>query len=272
MFKMFFVFSKILWFFVNPFNVIIILLLAGLFFLLIKGQRVGNTFIGIGVLLIFVTGQSLLTPYLAKILENRIEKGKIPEEITGIIVEAGIIHMEASRDGFVELGGNADRIIEGVILARKHPEAKLIIVGGSGTFDQSNGLREADYAKRLAVKFGIDEDRVIAERNSRNTYEGAVEFAKTVPDSRSGRWVLITSAFHMPRSVGCFNKVGVKVIPYPVDFKTKTEKYNKIKASSFWPKIENIRLFNSIAHEWLGLIAYYVAGYTDTLFPKEVNV
>ena len=106
------------------------------------------------------------------------------------------------------------------------------------------------------------------ERNSRNTHEHAAAMAKMLPDKK-GQWALITSAFHMPRSLGCFKREGINVIPYPVDYKTKPD--NALSLTSFLPTLGNIGSFNVAFHEWTGLIAYRLAGYTDSVFPEQVN-
>ena len=129
-------------------------------------------------------------------------------------------------------------------------------------------MREADYLGKLAVSLGIHKSRLILERNSKNTHEHAVAIAEMLPD-KNGQWVLITSAFHMPRSLGCFRKEGLKVIPFPVDYKTKLD--NTISLTSFLPTSGNIGSFNVAFHEWTGLIAYRLMGYTDSVFPKQVN-
>ena len=264
---MFFWLSKVLWFIVNPFNVILILLVLG-WLLLFKRQKTGRKLIGIGLIMIFLFGLSPLSSFMMGLLENRISAGKIPDKIDGIIVLAGMVDMESSRGELIELTDQADRIVQGIIISKQHPEARLIITGGSGYLKQSENLREADYLEKLAVLLGISTNRLLVERNSRNTHEHAVVMAKMLPD-KNGRWVLITSAFHMPRSLGCFKKEGVNVIPYPVDYKTKLD--NALSLTSFLPTLGNIGSFNVAFHEWTGLIAYRLTGYTDSVFPEQVN-
>ena len=264
---MFFWLSKVLWFIVNPFNVILLLLVFG-WLLLFKKPKTGRKLIGIGVAAIFLFGLSFLSNFMMSILENRIPVGQIPEKVDGIIVLAGMVDMESSRGGLIELTDQSDRIIQGIILSKKHPEARLIITGGSGSLKQSENLREADYLEKLAVLLGISKNRLLVERNSRNTHEHAVAMAEMLPDKK-GQWVLITSAFHMPRSLGCFKKEGINVIPYPVDYKTKLD--NALFLTSFLPSLGNIGSFNVAFHEWAGLIAYRLMGYTDSVFPEQVN-
>jgi len=204
-------------------------------------------------------------------LENRISAGTLPDQIYGIIVLAGMVDMKVSRKELIELTEQSDRIIEGVILAKKHPEAKLIITGGSGSLEQSENLREADYLQKLAIILGIAKDRILIERNSRNTHEHAVELANLLPNKDNAHWVLITSAFHMPRAFACFRKAGIKVIPYPVDYKTKFGTQDALSISMLLPTLGNINRFNIALHEWLGLVVYRLLGYTDSVFPRAAQ-
>ena len=111
---------------------------------------------------------------------------------------------------------------------------------------------------------GIDQLRLIIERSSRNTLENA-EFSKTLADPRPGeRWLLVTSAFHMPRAVGLFRKVGFPVEPYPVDWRTG----DTSSLLSFSAVATDGLLKTDIAiREWIGLVAYRITGKTDDLLP-----
>jgi len=221
-----------------------------------------------GLILIFLFSLRPIPDFLIRSLENRISRGTLPDRIDGIIILAGGIDMEASRPGLIELSSESDRIIGGAILVKKHPEAKLIIAGGTGYINQDENLREADYMQKLAILLGITKDRIFVERNSRNTHEHAVELLKLLPNKDNNHWVLITSAFHMPRAFACFRKAGITVIPYPVDYKTKFDKHDTLSISMLLPTLDNLNRFNIALHEWLGLIAYRLVGYTDSLFPS----
>ena len=264
---MFFLLSKILWIVINPFNVILALLVLG-WLLLFKKPAAGKRLIGMGLLIIFLAGSGFLPGIMMRSLENRIPAGTIPSKIDGVIVLAGMVNMEFSRKGLIELTEQADRIIEGIIMVQRYPGAKLIITGGSGYLKQGENLKEADYLKKLAISLGVNEERIFIERNSRNTHEHAVALAKILHAEEKGQWVLITSAFHMPRSLGCFKKEGLDVIPYPVDYKTTVDTSNNFSIVSFVPTMGNLSSFNIALHEWLGLAAYRLMNYTNSVFPE----
>lgn len=242
-----------------------ILLLSGTV-LFVRRPKAGRRLIIVALIILIISGLEFLPNIMFNTLEKRVQAGKIPERIDGIIILAGAVDMESSRPGLVELTDRADRIIEGVILARKHPEARLILTGGSGDLEQDERLKEADYLEKLSLSLGIDKARLTIERNSRNTHEHALEMSKML--SNNGKWVLITSAFHMPRSLGCFKKERLNVIPYPVDYKTKVEMFDNISLIAFFPSPGNLSRFSIAIHEWLGLVAYRFMSYTGSIFPE----
>ena len=264
---MFFLASKILWYLLNPFNIILLLFISG-WILLSRKPKIGKALLTSALILIFLCGLSPIPTVLIRTLENRILARPVPNRIDGIIILAGGVDMKLSRRGLIELRAEADRIVEGVILAKRHPEAKVVITGGTGFLGQSDALREADGLAKLARSLGIPSERIIIERNSRNTHEHAVEMAKLLKGKKNEKWLLITSAAHMPRSVGCFRKVGLSPIPYPVDYKTEVAVYDALSMSMFVPTLGNIGCFSQSLHEWIGLIVYRLMGYTNSLFPK----
>jgi uncharacterized SAM-binding protein YcdF (DUF218 family) len=137
----------------------------------------------------------------------------------GIIILGGSIDPDISlAHGTSVIRNAADRIVAAAALARKYPNARIVFTGGSANLI-SNDAREGDFAGELLESLGIPKSRLIIERQSRNTLENA-EFSKALVSPKPGeRWLLVTSAYHMPRSVGLFRKAGFPVEPYPVDWR-----------------------------------------------------
>ena len=137
----------------------------------------------------------------------------------GIIVLGGSIDADLSAaHGTPVVRSAPDRIIAAAALAHRYPNARIVFTGGSANLI-SNDAREADFAAAIFESLGIAKSRLIMERRSRNTLENA-EFSKALVAPKPGeRWLLVTSAFHMPRSVGLFRKAGFAVEPYPVDWR-----------------------------------------------------
>ncbi len=206
--------------------------------------------------------------WTAVALENRFPiPPSLPDHIDGIIVLGGAVDpvLSAAR-GQVQLNNAATRLTAMIPLARSHPEARLIFTGGSGAM-LAQEFKEATYAKEFYKEIGFDPDRIVFEQNSRNTRENAT-FSRDLAIPRPGEtWVLITSAFHMARAVGCFRAIGWPVIAYPVDFHTTGREAPGWSDLRFSPATGLGGLAVTI-HEGLGLLYYRLRGWTDTLVPS----
>ena len=204
-------------------------------------------------------------------LESRFPANpELPKDIDGIIVLGGSINSVLSQEwNQLETNHYNERLIYFASLAGDYPEADLIFSGGNASLDRSRTTESAALSSHLKL-YNIEMDRVKFENRSRNTYENAVFSAKFITSSGSNKenWVLITTAFHMPRSVGSFCKQGIKVIPYPVDHHTTS--------GELFPEFQfdfmgNLRILDQAIHEWGGLLAYYITKKTDYLVPLNCN-
>lgn len=187
----------------------------------------------------------------------------MPARADGIIALGGAIHLKLSAErGAAQLNAHAERMIAFADLARRYPRARLIFAGGSGSLrDQAN--RESDFAPGLMAQLGIPPDRVVFERESRNTYENAV-FTKRLAEPQAGEvWLLVTSAFHMPRAMGAFRRAAWEVVPYPVDYLSAPMSRFEIG----FEFTDNLVLLGKAMHEWIGLAAYRIFGWSEALFP-----
>ena len=149
-------------------------------------------------------------------------------------------------------------------LARKYPEAKLLFTGGSGSLLEQKD-KAADIAKKLFKQLNFDVTRIVFEKESRNTYENAIYSKKIVQPFKNENWILITTGWHMPRSVGIFCKAEWPVIPYPVDHQTNKDNLFRISFNLS----NNLRMLKIAIKEWLGLFAYYLSGKTTSFFPEQ---
>ena len=263
---MFFSLSKIFWFIFDPGNILVfVLLFVSVMLWLGKRTLVKWSMLVVMLFLLFVSifpiGGKLLV-----ILENRFPRvDKVPENIKGIIVLGGVVNQFISADrGVVSVGGSVERVIYFCKLAKEYPDTKLVFTGGSGNlFDQS--LKEAEFAVPLMSQLGLDVSRVIFESKSRNTWENAVYSKNIINPSADELWLLITSAFHAPRSVGAFRKAGWNVIAYPVDYNTLSNSRHQL-GFNFRGGINSLAFS---VHEWIGLTAYWLTGRSSEFFPSR---
>lgn len=257
---MLFVVSKILWALVQPDTIVFAMIVIGVALLWTRWSRGGRRLATIGALLLVAVAATPLDEWLYAPLENRFPPVRVaPPHVDGIIALGGAIDPVLSvRHGMPSLNGDAERMTTFVKLARLYPAAKLVYTSGTASIVGENA-READVAKQLFAELGLDTAKIIFERDSRNTYENAI-FSKTLAKPKPGEvWILITSAWHMPRAVGIFRQAGWPVLPWPVSYKT---------GGSFDTEmVDNIKGVDRATHEWIGLLAYRLLGRTDALFP-----
>mgnify|MGYP000271131344 CR=1 FL=1 len=265
---MFHALSKIVFFVVQPSSLLAIATAAGLFVALwTRHVRIGlrvaaagfSALMGAGLLPV---GNVLLLP-----LETRFSTVPAPGPRDGI---AAIIMLGGFEDGWVSsarpglaINEAAERLTEGVRLAKRLPEARLVFTGGSGTLLQREPGASLPVG-RFLEEIGIAPDRIVLEGRSRNTYENATftrEFLKLAPGQRVA---IVTSAYHMPRAMGVFRQVGYDAVAYPVDYRTRgaddlTRTFDRFPAG-----LERLDL---AAKEWIGLVAYRLTGRTNALYP-----
>ncbi|TGP26629.1 MULTISPECIES: YdcF family protein [unclassified Mesorhizobium] len=261
---MFYYLSKILWFFVQPLNLAIFLLLAGLLAALFGRRRLAATGSVVAFLILALSawtsvGAMMLTP-----LEERFQKPALPEKIDGIVVLGGGFEgaINLVRGGY-ELNSGGDRMVETAILARRFPQAKVVVSGGNGELFL-DGEGDADTAPRLLTALGVSADRLILENKSRNTYENAVFSRRLVEPKPGETWLLVTSAFHMPRAKALFDKAGFPTIPWPVDYRTSGKEGIGLFRDN---PADSLQATTTAIREWTGLFAYWLSGRIDQPFP-----
>lgn len=263
---MFFSVSKLFWLFFQPLTIIFVFLLLALVLIWTGFRKTGLTVLIAGALVLFISAYTTLGSVLLSPLEDRFAKqSELPQHVDGIVVLGGYMNgdINAGRPGF-ELNSAADRIVETMRLARLYPDAKIIISGGDGAFFE-DALPEADSTRTMLADLGFSGGRFIFENKSRNTVENA-QFSKALAEPKPGEtWLLVTSAYHMPRSIGCFRKAGFDIVAWPVDYKTPAK-----QSFSFYLESPNEALsrFSVAMREWVGLAAYWLTGKTDMLLPQ----
>jgi len=262
---LFFVISKTLGIMLMPTNLMIELGVLGVILLATRFRRLGRRLMIVSLVLLAICAWSPLGKLLIYPLETRFPAWDASKGAPdGIIVLGGPLDADLSAaHGRAVITAAGDRIVSAAVLAHRYPNARLLYTGGSANL-LSNDAKEADYAADMFEGLGIARTRLLMERSSRNTLENA-EFSKAMVNPKPGeRWLLVTSAFHMPRAVGLFRKAGFAVEAYPVDWKLG--------------KGSDIFIFSNIAEdglsytdpavrEWMGLIAYRLAGKTDAFLP-----
>jgi uncharacterized SAM-binding protein YcdF (DUF218 family) len=262
---MFFILSKTLGLFASPSNFLILIGLVGLVLLCTRFRRLASWLVVTSLVLIAFAGFSPLGNILILPLEQRFppwDASRGPPD--GIVVLGGAISPEVSMaHGAVALNEAAERITAAAELARRYPDVRIIFSGGTSSlvFDAP---AEAPVAVKELQALGVAHERITAEEQSRNTIENAV-FSRLLADPKPGeRWLLVTSAYHMPRAIAAFRAAGFPIEPYPVDWRTR----GPIDVlQPFGLFTAGLAMTDLAVHEWLGLVIYRLAGETSELFP-----
>ena len=256
-------FSKFSWTLIEPLNesfLICCLFTLGLWIKPLRGWARKGLTIFCAIVFIFIwipIDKAILTP-----LENRFADGAgLPDTVTGILTLSGAVNLQTSQyRQRLSLDDQSERLTEFVLLAGQYPTAKLCYSGGNA--------QEAELIKKYLTRFGRRPDRMIFETTSQNTFENVTFSKRLVDPSAAENWILVTSAAHMPRAMGVFNKVGWRRIsPYAVDHQTDDNN------SLLQPENLGLRVrrFSIGLKEWLGLLYYRLMGYSDQFFPAPLE-
>lgn len=260
---MFFTLSKVLWFVADPGNLLLMALILGCGLLATRWRRAGARLLAAVAVAAAVIAVVPVGDWLIGALEDRFPPlAELPPRVDGIVVAGGVVDPVLSGErGTVAVGGAAERLFAMADLARRYPGAKLIFSGGSGRLLHPE-KREAPWVAPLLERLGVAPARVMMEDRARNTAENA-DYSYRLARPKSGEtWLLVTSAFHMSRAVGCFRRVGWAVTPYPVDYMT-----GKSDPTLRFDFGGGLSALATATHEYLGLLFYWIVGNTDTLFP-----
>ena len=263
---MFYYVSKIAWFFTTPSNLLLTLILLGLVLALFR--RLRKPGIGLALVMTVATialGLLPVSTYLMAPLEERFppfsDDGK---PVHGIVLLGGAVDASDSvARGRIIANEAAERVLETIQLAHRYPQARILISGGGGTVF-GDGVGEAPVIADYFKSIGIDPARIVVEDRSRTTSENALYSRELVKPNEGERWLLVTSAWHMPRAIGVFEKAGFSVTAHPVDFRTGGGS-NNLRLFAFVS--DGLRRLDVVAKEWTGLIGYYLTDRTDVLFP-----
>lgn len=249
--------AKLLWPVLQPSNLLVVALAAAV--LLGWRRLAGATLALLALAVVLPVGHWLLVP-----LEERFPRpATTPDRVTGVVVLGGaqLPHITASR-GVLALNQHGERLIEGLALARRHPEARLLFSGWNARPDDQGASEQLVNTIFLDL-MGFDEDRVIREERSRNTWENALYTRDLVQPDPDDVWLLVTSASHMPRSIGMFRTVGLDLVPWPVDYLTA----RPLRWSGPFSVAGRLNDLDFATREWLALLFYHLRGRTDALFP-----
>jgi uncharacterized SAM-binding protein YcdF (DUF218 family) len=259
-----FIFGKLVWVLLQPGNLLTLCLVVGVLFYLVSRGRRGKVLVGLSALGFVLLAVTPIGPAMLLALEERFPRpAQLPDRIDGILLLGGAVDPTLSLSfGETVFNSAVARVLGAVALARRHPEAKLVLVSGEGGFFPV-GYSEARATLGFVVDEGIAPARILLEEKSRSTHENAVYTKELFRPAPGETWVLVTSAYHMPRAVASFRGAGWSVIPYPVDFKVDP----RTGLNPNFNLLDGLTTSTLAGKEWTGLVGYRVMGWTRELFP-----
>lgn len=263
--NLFFVLSKLVWGLLSPVSLLVWGLLLVTLLLWLNYVKAARRLLTLFSLLAFAVMVYPVSDWLMYPLESRFKTpSTIPENIDGIIVLGGAENLRLSTGWQTpQVGEGAERILAAAELSREYPRLPVLYTGGSNLVQMPDLDQEGRISTTLLKQAGIHPSRVVMESRSRNTHENFVMLKPMLPDP-DGSYLLVTSAFHMPRAVGVARKQAVDVIPYPVDYRSASP------SQRYWDfdLFAHLQVLETGWHEWLGLTAYFATGKTSAWFPR----
>jgi len=255
---MFFILSKILFILIQPINWVIGLMLFALFSK--KPLCKKRALIWASVLFLFFTNRLIFNQFakaweLKTITADQIQQ---PYDI-GILLGGYSNSQVRPNHDRQNFSSRANRFLNAYELYKTGKVRKLLLTGGSGDLLQKNPS-EAENVYDFLVRVGVPPSDIIVEGKSRNTWENAI-FTKEILDEQypNANCLLITSAWHMRRSIGCYEKAGVKFTPFSVDFVTEKDRW--APENSLIPDRSGFYFWEMLVKEWVGCVMYKLQGY-----------
>jgi uncharacterized SAM-binding protein YcdF (DUF218 family) len=241
--------NYLIWLFVKPSQLI---LLAALVAILCWRRPLGRRFGLLTAALVILFGIVPLGAWLMRPLEARFPTPEITGDVAGVIVLAGAEDLELSEAHSVpQLNAMGNRLTTFLLLAERYPQARLV---------HSGEPRASRIARELVLGTGVAVERLRFDDQSRNTCDSGRFTRELVQPKLGERWLLVTSALHMPRAVACFRAAGWDIVAYPTDFRRGPNPWH-------FEMLDNLADLDLAAHEWLGLVYYRLRGYTNDVFP-----
>jgi uncharacterized SAM-binding protein YcdF (DUF218 family) len=253
-----FIAAKLLDFVTQPLSWVVVLLTLGL----LMRRRRPRTATGLqwaALAILVLLGWQPLPDLLIRQLESRHPAVPAQADLSryaGLVVLGGALEPAYvwAGHGQPALNDGAERMTAALPLLQRYPHWRLLFTGGEGELT-AQGMSEAERAQIFYQSMNVAPQRLLLEAASRTTHENAVFSAALPGVDKTRAWLLVTSAWHMPRALATFEKAGWNVTPYPVDFRTGVEtpwlRYSLAEGAARW---------HLALHEYLGLLAYRVSG------------
>ena len=236
-----------------PSNILFLILFLLYIFVIKNKKKNINLFFRINIFLIFILLFLPIGNFGLIFLEKNYKTQKTFDDIKNIVVLAGSEDLTSTmKTNKIHFNEGSERLIETIILSNRYPNSKIFYVGGDGNIIK-NDISEVELAKRFFKELNLNQKRIKYVGNSRNTYENIKEIKKL--GLNKDKTLLVTSAFHMKRSMMIAKEIELNLIPYAVDFRSFSNK-SIINQYQEFNVIINLAKFNLFIREIIGIIAF----------------
>lgn len=257
---MFHIVSKLFTLFLMPFSWLFICITIAFF---TKSEKRRKTFVKVAFIILFIFGNTYLASKIMNWWEPKpIEIAKMGNYDVAIVLGGGIINESKRPFDRIHFYSSADRLLQAFQLYKIGRVKKILISGGSASFINKNTTRtDATLGKEFLLKGGVLASDILIENESKNTYENAVFTRKLLENNKlmDSKLLLITSAYHMKRSVACFKKQNLKVLSFPASYKRMDVSF--LSFNILVPDEESFSFWYDLFHEWFGFLTYKIMGY-----------
>ncbi|CAN5871231.1 YdcF family protein [soil metagenome] len=254
------------WALLTPGNFIVLLLLLSFLALSLRRHAFGRRLVGLALLLTLLPALLPVTDLLAQPLETRaFAPNPLPERVDGVVVLGGSVDWQTSRAwGQLNTNSAGERMMAAAALAERYPDAKLILTGLVGKYIPEE-FQTVATAKTFFASPAFEGRKIHYLYQARSTYEEATLSLARAQPQRGETWLLVTSAWHMPRALETFRAQGWTLVPYPVDYQSN----GRIGLEPSLDVIGRLNDLNKIVREWGALFVYRQLGRTQRLLPER---
>lgn len=262
---MFVFLSKFLPLLVYPVGLACILLLLSL---ISKKERWRRLAVVLALLVLWLSGNRWISMSVVRSLEWRyLPLDNIPKTDAIVVLGGGTDAPDFPRP-MVDVTAAGDRILYGGLLYKEGKAPFILLSGGNISWMETKGNTPAEQMAQILSLMEIPKDAILLQTQSQNTYEDALYSSQILKEMGFNRILLVTSALHMPRSVGLFEKQGIEVIPAPTDFRVTRSAWENLKNPSLesflvnlFPNVSNATVLTNALKEYIGMIVYRMRGW-----------
>jgi len=255
---MFFYLSQFFGILMMPLTIVLILMILGIKY---AQSKKGRAFSVSALILLFLLSNEFISNLSMSLWEPKFKSfDELPNYEYGVVL-TGVTNLSKTTYDRTFFNKGADRATHAMQLYKLGKINKILITGGQG-LNPTNTNTEALLLKNFMILSGVNETDILIEDQAKNTYQNAI-FSRSILEAKQYNFnqplLIITSAFHMKRSEGCFLKAGMKVDTFPVDYYSEDIRFNI--QTLFYPQVNSIVIWNKLIKEWVGIAIYKLTGY-----------